>query len=402
MNGTGESHKERTIGQAKPFGHQSPPLRTGIGMWASRYLSPKVITHFARKVEATGYVDQLVVWDQLMNWFPQGLWEPKFSPLAGVLPDVDSLPDPFAAAAFALSGVEKIGFAVCTDSLRREPAELAQTMLTLATATEGRATLFLGAGEARHVIPFGRKRSLGIKRLEEALPILRLLLKEDKPVDFDGQIWKMRDAFLGNGGKDRRPEVMAMGSGPRLVAAALRYADGFSTGAPFVFADPVEYGKVIRGHKQTLGDLGRGNEPFSFALHHIAFLCDGKDDFERYVDNPLLKWYAATGGRINQADWAKEGIEPVMPVDWHYAFKMLPGSMTRDEILAIADRVPPEMVRKTFFYGTPEEVAAEIRPFAEQGADCHLIADVSGLVFETNPELKIERLAEVCRLIKAG
>src|SRR3990172_1818452 len=55
MAGKGQSHKELTIGQAKPFGHQSPPLRTGIGMWASRYLSPKVITHFARKVEATGY-----------------------------------------------------------------------------------------------------------------------------------------------------------------------------------------------------------------------------------------------------------------------------------------------------------------------------------------------------------
>ena len=65
----------------------------------------------------------------------------------------------------------------------------------------------------------------------------------------------------------------------------------------------------------------------------------------------------ATGGRINQRDWGPEGIKPVMPEDWHYAFDMLPGSMTKEEILEITDQVEPEMVRKTFFYGTPEEVA---------------------------------------------
>lgn len=369
-------------------------------MWASRHVSPKLAAHFAQKMEATGHVDQFVIWDQLMNWFPQALWQPEHTPLAGAFPDVDSIQDPFAAAAFGLSAVERIGFAVCTDSLRREPAELAQTMLTLAMATEGQASLFLGAGEARHVIPFGRKRSLGLKRLEDALQVLRKLLREELPVDHDGKVWQMRDAFLGNGGKDRRPEVIAMGGGPRLTEAALKYADGFSTGAPFVFADPEEYGATVRAHRQTLAEIGRGEEPFSFGLHHIAFICEDKEDFERHIDNPLVRWYAATGGRINQADWAKEGIEPVMPLDWHYAFKMLPGSMSREEILAICNRVTPEMVRKTFFYGTPDEIAAEIRPFAEQGADRHLIADVSGLIVETDPDAAIEKLAEVCRLVK--
>ena len=128
-------------------------LRTGIGIWASRHMSPKVATEAAAGIEATGVVDQFVLWDQLTNWWPQALWEPAVTGLAELVPDVDSLQDPFLTAAFGLAGVERTGVAVCTDAVRREPAELAQTMLTLAMATEGRTTLCLGAGEVRHIGP---------------------------------------------------------------------------------------------------------------------------------------------------------------------------------------------------------------------------------------------------------
>jgi phthiodiolone/phenolphthiodiolone dimycocerosates ketoreductase len=377
-----------------------PPLRTGVGLWASRHVTPKIGAQFAQTMKETGSVDQMVVWDQMMNWFPQALWEPENAPMAAAFADVDSISDPFTATAFALSAVDDVGFAICCDALRREPAEMAQALLTLAQATEGQGSLFLGAGEARHIVPFGRNRSLGLKRLEDALQVMRKLLKEREPVNHDGKVWQMADAFIGNGGKDKNPEVITMGGGPRLIDASLRYADGWSAGAPFVYADPEKFAEVVEGHKKKLDELGRRDDDFSFGLHHIVFICENKDDFERHVDNPLVKWYAATGGRINQNDWDFEGIEPVMPRDWHYAFDMLPGSMSKEEILEITDQVSPEMVRKTFFYGTPEEVAAEIRPFVEAGADRHLIADVSALIVETDPVGAIKQLGEICRLVK--
>ena len=377
-----------------------PPLRTGVGLWASRHFTPKIGAQFAQTMKETGSIDQMVIWDQLMSWFPQALWEPQYTPMATALPDVDSASEPFTAMAFALSAVDDMGFAICCDALRRDPAEMAQALLTLAMATEGQGSLFLGAGEVRHISPFGRRRQIGLKRLEDALQVMRLLLKENHPVDHDGKVWELRDAFIGNGGKERKPEVIAMGGGPRLTEAALRYADGWSAGAPFVFAEAEKYGEVVASHKERLGELGRDAAEFSFGLHHILFICEDRDDFERHIDNPLVKWYAATGGRINMADWEPEGIEPVMPVDWHYAFDMLPGSMSKQEILSITDQVTPEMVRKTFFYGTPEEVAAEIKPFVEAGADRHLVADVSGLIVETDPVGAIQQLGEICRLIK--
>lgn len=377
-------------------------IRTGIGLWLSRHFSPKLAFDQVRAMEKTGAIDQFVLWDQLTSWWPQALWEPSITPLAAMLPDVDSSPDPFAASAFALSAAEKLGFAVCTDASRRDPPELAQMMLTLALATEGRASLCLGAGEVRHIAPFGRNRALGLKRLEDTLQILQLLLKGEQLVNFEGKVWQLRDAWIGNGGKQKRPEVIAMGGGPRLTEMALKYADGFSTGAPFVYGTADKYGEQVQTLKQGLRDLGRDPESYTFGLHHIVFLCKNKSEFERYIDNPLLKWYAATGGRLNMRDWEPEGIEPVMPLDWHYAFDMRPNSMTRAEIDELVAKVPAEMVRKTYFYGSPADIAAQIRPYVKAGATLNLIADLSPLMVPTDPMQSIEQLAEVCRLVKAA
>ena len=376
-------------------------VRTGIGLWLSRHMSPKHAMAQTRAMEATGQIDQFVLWDQLTSWWPQKLWEPSITPLAGLVPDVDSSPDPFVASAFGLSAAEKLGFAICTDASRRDPPELAQMMLTLALATEGRGSLCLGAGEVRHIAPFGRNRALGLKRLEDSLQILQFLLKGKDVGNFDGKVWQLRDAWIGNGGKEKMPEVIAMGGGPRLTEMALKYADGFSTGAPFVYGSAEKYGEQVQTLKRGLVDLGRDPQAFTFGLHHILFLCKNKDEFEQYLDNPLLKWYAATGGRLNMRDWEPEGIAPVMPLDWHYAFNMMPNSMTRAEIDAIVAKVTPEMVRKTFFYGSPADIAAQVKPYVTAGATLNLLADLSPLMVPTDPLASIEQLAEVCRLVKA-
>lgn len=377
-------------------------VRMGIGVWSGRTMSPKFAGTLAKAIEDTGHVDQIVFWDQLNSWWPQALWEPSITPLAKYVDHVDSLADPFVACAFALATCEKIGFTICTDALRRDPPELAQMMLTLALATEGRGTLCLGAGEERHIGPFGRNRKIGLKRLEDAVQILQLLLKEHKPVNFEGKVWNLKDAWLGDGGKERNPEILPMGGGPRLTELAIHHGDGVTAGAPFVFADPEKYGESVRDYRSQLTAIGRNPDRFTFGLHHIAFVCKSKDDFEQFVDNPLVRWYAATGGRLHMGDWAAEGIESVMPLEWRYNFDMRPVELSREYIDDVVSRTTPEMVRKTFFYGTPQDIANEIIPFVKQGSRLNLVADLSPLMVEIDPMENIEQMAEVCRLVKAG
>jgi phthiodiolone/phenolphthiodiolone dimycocerosates ketoreductase len=91
-----------------------------------------------------------------------------------------------------------------------------------------------------------------------------------------------------------------------------------------------------------------------------------------------------------------------MPRDWHYAFHMKPNSLTLDQIMDVVDRTPPDIVRKTYFHGTPADIAREIRPFVAAGANLNLIADIAPLLVPTEPEKTIERSAEICRLVKQG
>lgn len=99
------------------------------------------------------------------------------------------------------------------------------------------------------------------------------------------------------------------------------------------------------------------------------FLWDDPEEFERVVGNPIFKFQAATIGRLNQADWRKEGIEPVFPDDWHYAFKLLPRELTEAETRDVIARTPEGIVRKFCFQGTPREVAATLQGYVDAGAN---------------------------------
>ncbi len=103
---------------------------------------------------------------------------------------------------------------------------------------------------------------------------------------------------------------------------------------------------------------------------------------DRALDNKLTRWLTAIAGRVNQSDWEKEGIEPPMPRDWHYAMKMLPLSMGRAEVEEWAGRATREMTEKSYFYGSPAEAAAQFRPFIDAGVDFVGILDMAAFVLE--------------------
>src|SRR5258706_557972 len=122
-------------------------VETAVPFQLDRSVDPRLAGVFAKELEAAGCVDYIMAWDQLVSWYPRCLWTPENAPIAS-----------------ASSG---IGISVSTDSIRRGPAELTQTMLTLAGATEGRAMLLLGAGEQKQAKPYGHKRAEGLDRMED-------------------------------------------------------------------------------------------------------------------------------------------------------------------------------------------------------------------------------------------
>ena len=351
------------------------PLKTSVPFLNSRAVPLRQLGPFAQGLEAAG-VDYFSTYDQLTFVTPPPLWTPEVSPMANEVADLDSHHDPFAACAVAAGAAPNLGVLIGgTDGTRRGPAELLQMMLSLADLTEGRAICCLGAGEMKQITPFGYKRSERLRRLEDVLRLVRALAECDGPIDFDGNIWRYRDAYIGCI-RRQLPEFWALGGGRKVIELAAKYADGFMNIAPAVSPTPDRFADQVAEIKRQAMAEGRDAEDFGFGCMFQMFCHDDSRVIEAAMENPVIKYYAATCGRVNQADWLAEGIEPVFPVGWHYALDLLPSTVTLAEAHDVIARVTPEMLEKSFFIGTPEQVASQIAQFVEAGVNLIIPADM--------------------------
>ena len=340
-----------------------------------RYSDPAAYSMFAQGVQSTGLVDWLLLPDQLTSWWPTSLWNAQNTPFALQAPDCDSWPDAMAMAAYSAATASEVGYAVSLDAVRRGPAELYQSMLTLANVTGGRAMFQIGAGELKQARPFGHKRAGGLERMEDLFKAWAHWAEHpDVPLTMDGNHWKLKSASLG-GARQHRPQIWALGGGPRLIDLATSYADGFATMAPFAWSDAEMMERNIRAMKDDLERKGRDPEAFGFGIWVVCHIHDDDEVITRSLENPLTQWVTAAFGRLQQTDWLKEGIEPLFPHDWHYATKLLPVEWDAASAQKIVDQVTPEMSRKAWVHGTPERVAAEISSYIEAGINWVLVGD---------------------------
>lgn len=125
------------------------------------------------------------------------------------------------------------------DTVRRHPALLAQTALTLDHLSKGRFILGLGSGESENTVPYGFDFARPVSRFEEALRVIRLLWDTDGPVDFDGEFYSLHQARLDTEPyHDRLPPIWIGASGP-----------GCSTSPA---GTPTGGGRPGRGHPSTM------------------------------------------------------------------------------------------------------------------------------------------------------
>ena len=375
-------------------------IRTAVPIVADRHVPAAAFGQGAQAIAASGVVDDIQTWDQLTSWFPQGLWTPDRTPLAGLMPDCDSFPDAFVMAAFGAASAPVTGLVLSTDSVRRAPAELIQTLLTLANCFEGRAIIQLGAGELKQCAPFGHRKAQGIKRLEDIYRIFERLWETDGPIDYEGHFTTLDTAWLGLA-KSHKPEIWGLGGGPRIIDLTTSHADGFATMAPMVWNTPEEVADQVSAMRRQLEEKGRDPEAFTFGIWAPMLLHEDPDVIDRALDNDLMRWVTALIGRVNQADWEKDGLESPMPHDWHYAVKLLPLEVSESQAMEWIGRTTRRHSELTWLYGTPDEVTDQLLPFIEAGVSQVSFIDL--LPFVLDPEdamTAIRRPIEASGLLK--
>ena len=375
-------------------------LQVAVNYWPSRFAPPQAGAEVARVLEASGVVDWFQTWDQLVSFLSQGLWRPEVTPMAGLSSDCDSYYDAMIIAALAANATSTLNITTTLDAVRNGPAELLQKMVTLASITDARVALQLGAGELKQCKPFGYKRSQGLARMEDIYQIVAKLLNTDGLVSHDGNFWKYEGAWIG-AHYPKRPEIWALGGGPRLMDLATSYADGFISMVPSAFSTAASWGEQVDTLRADLERKDRDPDQFTYGFWPFTLVYETEDQRDRLFASPIIRWMTAVFGRLHHGDWKDEGVDLIFPEDWMYAQKLLPHQMSEAEVDEVVAAVTPKMIEKSWLIGTPDEVSAQLVPFVAAGANYIAPSDLAPAVLDIEEqEGALERMIELAGALK--
>ncbi len=199
----------------------------------------------------------------------------------------------------------RLGSLVLCNSFRN-PAILAKMAATLDEVSGGRFTLGIGAGWNRpEYEAFGLPYDHRVSRLEEALQILRPLIKEGR-ADFTGKYYQVKDCEIRPRGPSPSGSPILVGGGePRMLRLVARYADQWNNG---YFGGPETFKESQQAMLQACQDVGR--DPATLGMTVMAALAykDLIDEphFENYLEGSDDELVAALHG------YADMGVGEVM------------------------------------------------------------------------------------------
>lgn len=118
---------------------------------------------------------------------------------------------------------------LCTavsDPHRRHPAVMAHILATLDVVSNGRAMFGVGAGEAMNFAMFNIDACKPVSKMREFVEVMRLLWKE-KTVNYWGEFFKLKDAFLQIKPIQDTIPIYIAGNGPVSRTLTGEIADGW-------------------------------------------------------------------------------------------------------------------------------------------------------------------------------
>ena len=312
--------------------------------------------------------------DHMVSFWPDSIWTPEFTDLATTSPSPHRHLDAMAvagAAAVLTQNVPIISNVV--DTVRRHPAMLAQTALTLDHLSKGRFILGLGSGETENTVPYGFDFAKPVSRFEEALKVIKLLWESDGLVDFEGQFYHLHharmDTELYNG---RCPPIWIGASGPRMLEITGRYADGWWPAGAWTPDDYAAKLKVIRDSAER---AGRDPMAITPAMNMLCLMGD-EGELEEMLQRPLVKSIALM---LTAEELRRFGHQHPMGPTWRGYQDIDPGVLTRERIVRFCEEFDSKALRDVIPCGTPKQVAQVFKGFADAGMRVVKMMDYGGM-----------------------
>jgi phthiodiolone/phenolphthiodiolone dimycocerosates ketoreductase len=329
--------------------------------------------------------------DHMVSFWPDSIWTPEFTDLATVSASPHRHLDAMAVAAAAAVLTENVPLVTSViDTVRRHPAMLAQSALTIDHLAQGRFVLGLGSGETENTVPYGFDFTKPVSRFEEALKVIRLLWDSDGPVDFDGQFYHLHHARLDTEPyQGVSPRIWIGASGPRTLEIVGRHADGWwPTGA----WNPDDYAQKLAAVRASAERAGR--DPMAITPCYIQVCLIGRDDAELadILNAPLVKAFLL---QVSAELLASLGYDHPMGETWRGYQDIDPATLTRERIVDFLDRVEPESILAVVPHGTPKQVAGVIKDYVDAGLRVPKVLDYGGMAGLSYSAASAEAVREV-------
>ena len=308
-------------------------------------------------------LDAFLVWDHLQNIFPRALWDQELTWLAAARRDPHACYDyqTILGALAKSAGRVRLGVGV-TEAIRRHPVVIAQAALTLAHLTRRPPLLGIGAGERENTEPYGLDFTHPVDRLEEALQVIRLCFSATGPLDFAGRYFHLDRAVFGLAAvPGRTPELWIGGAGPRMLRLAGQYGDGWY---PVGFFSPEEYAAKLAVIHAAARAAGRDPSAITPSFQPYILVAPSEREARAMASTRMMRFL----GLLMPAErWRLLGLVHPFGEGFRGYVDFLPERPTRDELEAAMAAVPPELVDVGAICGTPAQVAARLRDYADAG-----------------------------------
>jgi phthiodiolone/phenolphthiodiolone dimycocerosates ketoreductase len=312
--------------------------------------------------------------DHMVSFWPDSIWTPEFTDLATASPSPHRYLDAMAVAGAVAVLTERTPIATSVvDTVRRHPASLAQTALTLDHLSRGRFVLGVGSGEVENTVPYGFEFSKPVSRFEEALRVIRLLWESEGAVDFEGEFFHLEHARLDTEPYEGRfPSIWIGANGPRMLEIAGRHADGWW---PADIWSPDDYAAKLAVLRGAADRAGRDPDAIVPALILTCFI--GTDhELAEIMQAPLVKAFVL---QIPAAVMREHGHTHPLGDGWRGFHDIDPGVLTRERVIDMLAAVEVETLLDVVPHGTPQQIARILHDYCEAGLRVPKLLDYGGM-----------------------
>ena len=258
-----------------------------------------------------------------------------------------------------------------TDSYRRHPVEIAQSIATLDRLTKGRIALGIGAGAVLNLGPFGIEWKKPYTTLKEAIEVIKLLWHSspNTPVDFQGEIFKLDKAYLQiKCCQKPHPPIYVGGISPKTRELIGEVGDGWF---PLASETPKALKVHLEDIKKGAAKIGRGMEDYCIFPTIYTVIGDFEEAYK--IVEPFASSVFLNG-------WLEDDILQMLGIERSRVtnFRKIRADDVESlrKLAELARALPRSLVEQIVAIGSPDQCIARLEEYLKAGANCLLICSL--------------------------